>query len=365
MTDSGYPLAVLETLKEWGSFSPGLDRSRSVLEAIGRPHMNYPHMVVGGTNGKGTVASNLAAALPGKTGLFVSPHVHDIRERITVDGAWLPDALWQEAHRYIEARAPNPDLSFFEWLTLLAVVMFDLVGVDNAVFEVGLGGRLDSVNILDPDTSILTNVSLDHTEILGDTVEQIAQEKIEIARQGRPFYLPASILAIEAVRQRLEVLGCDSRPLALYGVFEDNLTVVNRVLEDRDLAPRKQLLLPPARRLYLELGAGVYVDAAHNEAGWKGVADWIGASDKGRVNVLSALSLGRSPRCFLEVMKPVSKQVYVWDVPFEKALGVEHWPAEVEVVKTTDLKGLLEEPLLVCGSMYMVGLFLEWAGVRS
>src|SRR5690606_31422872 len=110
---------------------------------------------------------------PRGSGLFISPHLLDVRERISLQGDPAADELWREAHGRVRAAVPEPELSYFEWLLVLAAEMFRLRSVPVAVFEIGLGGRFDAANALDPCLSVLTNVSLDHTAILGETVTVI------------------------------------------------------------------------------------------------------------------------------------------------------------------------------------------------
>jgi len=353
------PLAVLADLREWRSFAPGLERMRAALDALGEPHRAAAHAIVGGTNGKGTVAYNLALQAPKPCGLFVSPHVMDVRERITLAGEPFPDEAWRAAYAEILAAMGEPALSYFEWMLLLAACMFRRAGVRYAVYEVGLGGRLDAVNALDPQVSTLTNVSLDHVEILGDTVEKIALEKAAIARPGRPFVAPRSVWNIASVRRRLGEIGSDNR------IFDDapGYEAVRRPF-DAALAAlgwppyAGELKRLPGRRM--RLGQGLWLDGAHNPAGWADLAVWIRREAGAPVRVLTALSQGRDPEVFLRIMQPVAHEVVVWRAGFERELPAEDWPAGTRFVDDDGLPELLREPLLVCGSLYAVGRFLAW-----
>lgn len=168
----------------------GLDRVEEALEALGRPHGRYPVLQVGGTNGKGSVAVVWAAALQAagfRVGLFTSPHLCSFRERFVVDGEPAGEAELEAGAPRIRPVAERHGLSFFEASTLLAFHLFAQRGVDAAVMEVGLGGRLDATTVADPVVTAVTNVSLDHREYLGDTLEDVAREKAGIARSGVPF----------------------------------------------------------------------------------------------------------------------------------------------------------------------------------
>ena len=171
------------------AYKPGLGTSIALDDYLGNPHKAYPSIHVGGTNGKGSVCHLLAAILRQagyKVGLYTSPHLLDFRERIRVNGKMIPKEYvvdFVERHRAVfEPLHP----SFFELTSTLAFDYFRSEKVDFAVVEVGMGGRLDSTNIITPILSIVTNVSLDHTQFLGDTLEKIAFEKAGIIKPRVP-----------------------------------------------------------------------------------------------------------------------------------------------------------------------------------
>ena len=178
-----------------GAYKPGLDTSRRLDDMAGNPHRDYLTIHVAGTNGKGSTAHTLAAILQSagyRTGLYTSPHIYDFRERIRVDGEMIEEqAVVDFVERWIEARDNNPDISpsFFELTSTMAFEYFARKKVDVAVIETGLGGRLDSTNIITPILGIITNISLDHTSLLGDTRAQIAREKAGIIKPGVPVVI--------------------------------------------------------------------------------------------------------------------------------------------------------------------------------
>ncbi len=176
-------------------YKPGLETSCRLAELAGNPQRRYPTIHVAGTNGKGSTSSMLAATLASagyNTGLYTSPHLVDFRERIRVNGEMIPqeyvvrfvDDFFVESP---ECRALRP--TFFELTTIMAFDYFAASLVDVAVIETGLGGRLDTTNIITPTLSVITNVSLDHTDLLGDTVEAIAAEKAGIIKSCVPVVL--------------------------------------------------------------------------------------------------------------------------------------------------------------------------------
>jgi dihydrofolate synthase/folylpolyglutamate synthase len=179
-------LRRLETLSP-SEINLGLER---VAEVVGRMALEPPAriIVVGGTNGKGSSVEMLRVLLSGDNvvGTYTSPHVIRYNERIAVNGLPATDEDIVLAFERVEAARGDVPLTYFEFGTLAALAVFDAANVDTAILEVGLGGRLDAVNVVDPDASLITNVSLDHCEWLGDDVEKIGFEKAGIMRPGRP-----------------------------------------------------------------------------------------------------------------------------------------------------------------------------------
>jgi dihydrofolate synthase/folylpolyglutamate synthase len=168
----------------------GLDTTRALLAELGDPHAVMPVVHVGGTNGKGSVTTLVAAALRAagwRTGVYTSPHLVSFRERITLDGAPIPEsavAMWTERLR---PTAERLGATFFEITTAMAFADLAARGAEIGVIEVGLGGRLDSTNVVRPLASVVTKIEMDHQKYLGETLEAIAREKAWIAKPGAPF----------------------------------------------------------------------------------------------------------------------------------------------------------------------------------
>lgn len=177
----------------------GIDRMRSWIEAIGHPENAIPCIHITGTNGKGSTAAMLEAIFRTagwRTGLYTSPHLVRLGERVQVNREPLTDAeivaYTQELRPIAEAVSrfqPEDHPSFFEFMTAMAFLQFARKGCDISLIEVGLGGRLDATNVVLPEISVITSISLDHCEMLGDTVEKIAAEKAGIIKPGRPVVL--------------------------------------------------------------------------------------------------------------------------------------------------------------------------------
>ena len=168
----------------------GLDRMRAALAELGNPHRSYRSLHVGGTNGKGSVAATWASVLGrrgDRVGLYTSPHLCSFRERIRVDGRPVARRRLLEAAERLRPLTRDLGMPMFEAATLLALALFAEEEVDAACVEVGLGGRLDATNVIEPEVAAITNVSLDHQQFLGATVEEIAREKAGIAKPGVPL----------------------------------------------------------------------------------------------------------------------------------------------------------------------------------
>ena len=180
-----------------GAYKPGLGTTIALAEAFGNPHKKLKCIHVAGTNGKGSTAHTLAAVLQSagyRTALYTSPHLVDFRERMRVDGNMISQEFVVD---FVESYLANPALvalhpTFFELTTIMAFAWFASCNVDVAVIEVGLGGRLDSTNIIDPVLSIITNISLDHTNLLGHTEAEIAREKAGIIKPHVPVIIGES-----------------------------------------------------------------------------------------------------------------------------------------------------------------------------
>lgn len=177
------------------AYKPGLDNSLKLDAYFGQPHKKYKTIHVAGTNGKGSVSHTLAAILQQlgyRVGLYTSPHLIDFRERIRVNGAMISEQYVVDfVAKHREAFEPI-EPSFFELTMEMAFCYFTDEKVDIAVIEVGLGGRLDSTNIISPDLCVITNIGLDHTQYLGNTLPEIAGEKAGIIKPNTPVVIGES-----------------------------------------------------------------------------------------------------------------------------------------------------------------------------
>jgi dihydrofolate synthase / folylpolyglutamate synthase len=200
-----------------GGIRWGLERTRRLLAGVGDPHRSYRVLHIGGTNGKGSVAAHLESVLrrDGRhVALYSSPHLCTFRERIRIDGRAIgEDALLSAAQQLWPAiRREQP--SFFEATTVIALLAMAEAGVDTAVVEVGLGGRLDSTNVVEPDVVVLTNVSLDHVQLLGPTVAHVAREKAGIIKGAPVITGETGEVALDLFRAAARTAGAPLHELA-------------------------------------------------------------------------------------------------------------------------------------------------------
>lgn len=210
-------------------YKPGLERVEQLLALCGAPHKKLTTIHVAGTNGKGSTSTMLAAILAAsglKVGLFTSPHLVDFRERIRINGVMIPES---EVISFVDKMIPliPEDLkpTFFELTTAMAFDYFARQGVDIAVIEVGMGGRLDSTNVIKPLVSVITNVSIDHAAYLGGTLKAIAGEKAGIIKSGTPLVLGQSSVedVYSVIKSKADEMGaplvCADRMELISGYF--------------------------------------------------------------------------------------------------------------------------------------------------
>lgn len=196
------------------AYKPGLERSDALSCHFGDPHRRFKSIHVAGTNGKGSVSNLIAATLQShgyKVGLYTSPHLVDFRERMRVNGEMIPERdVVNFVERWQCAGYEGDRPSFFELTMMMAFDWFAGMEVDYAVIEVGMGGRLDSTNIITPILSVITNISFDHTQFLGDTLAKIASEKAGIIKAGVPAVVGEAVAETEPVFRARAAEVCTS-----------------------------------------------------------------------------------------------------------------------------------------------------------
>lgn len=302
-----------------GAYHAGLESTIELSRRFGHPHAAYRTVHVGGTNGKGTTSSLIASALQEsglRTGLYTSPHLKNFRERMRVDGEMISGESVADILQTYHSMRPADDFtpSFFELTTVMALEHFRREKVDVAVVEVGLGGRLDSTNIINPDLCVVTNISLDHTAILGDTIEQIAAEKGGIFKPGTRAIIGEAEAGVRKVFERcagetgtpllyasddtsiqIDVAadGCVHVAASPFGSFDTALrgsyqtanvrTAISALASLRDAGynlsddavARGFLRVADTLHGRWEMHNGVLCDSGHNEAAWRHTSAYL------------------------------------------------------------------------------------------
>ncbi len=304
-------------------------------DLLGRPDLAYPVIHVAGTNGKGSVSLKIAKALElsgHKVGLYTSPHISSFRERIVVQSEMIQEKEFEQHVQEVFALIDQKGLSctFFEVTTLLAFLHFKKKKVDAAVIEVGLGGRLDTTNFVQPLLSVITSIGMDHTKVLGDTLEKIAVEKAGIIKQGAPVVLGpkahfAQILHV-AKEKKSPVLHADVLCSSFYD--EENRQTAKcalRALQGKfrlkEEAIEKALALRPPCR-FEKVGTEIVLDVAHNPPAFERLADAVKIHFPGKkVRFFLAFSEDKDKKSSLEKILPLASHIHLVRTPHPRLAG--------------------------------------------
>ncbi len=400
---------------------PGLESTRALLRALGSPEEGLRTVHIAGTNGKGSTAAMIDSVMRAsgyRTGLYTSPHLSDFGERIQVSGRPMErDALGRLAARVLGAaaglrRETGLEVTFFEAATAMAFLRFMEEGVDLAIMETGMGGRLDATNVTRPLLTIITNVDIDHSACLGGTVEAIAAEKAGIIKRGVPLITGAlSPEAAAIISKRAAEVGA-SQVLRLYGdfTFEDagdegidyhgpglslkgievglcgahqkqNAALAISALEVLggfypaidEAAIREGLkgVSWPGRLEEISREPRVILDCAHNPAGARALAKALGTAlaPSTPVTLVAGISADKDIKGIIGHLIPLARRVIFTEARTERAahLGVLIEAAQALGMKSRGyggvaeamgaaIKGLLPgEVIVVAGSVFVVG----------
>lgn len=240
------------------AYKPGLERTLSLLEQVGNPQEKFKSIHIAGTNGKGSSSHSLASILQEagfRTGLYTSPHLFDFRERIRINGRMIPKEYVVKKVADWKSLASQIAPSFFEWTVALAFHYFAEEKVDIAVIETGMGGRLDSTNVILPELSLITNIGLDHQQFLGNTISEIAFEKAGIIKPGVPVVVGEVLAETAPVFEEKSASSSSTLILAgnLFETSDFGMDGSQRLAEVRNLREGNQkcyrLSLPGAYQL--------------------------------------------------------------------------------------------------------------------
>lgn len=402
------------------AYKADLNNITALSEALGEPHKQFKSIHIAGTNGKGSVSHMLAAIMQTagfKTGLYTSPHLKDFRERIKVNGEMVEEDFVVEFTRRIQPLIEKLEPSFFEITVAMAFTWFAEQQVDIAIIETGVGGRLDSTNIITPVLSVITNISYDHQNILGDKLEKIAFEKAGIIKQNVPVVIGEAFPEIKLVFEEkaasiaapiffatdkhwvadwkqqtteLHVTIADTHTderkqytLDLAGLYQtknlltvlqavDVLNSMNYKVEDSDvkqaLQQVRKLTGLHGRWEVIHQHPFVVLDVAHNEDGLRQVAEQLEHYDFKKLHIIVGMVNDKSiDRALAQLPKYAT--YYFTKAQIPRALP-EHELAEQ--AKAFNLSGATfsnvtqalqhavdvadkDEMVLVCGSVFVVG----------
>jgi dihydrofolate synthase/folylpolyglutamate synthase len=386
----------------------GLGNIAALCTALDHPERAFRSIHIAGTNGKGSVTAMIDAALRAaghRVGRYTSPHLVRLEERFVVDGVEVsPDALDRSAARVQRAAldlvgsgAIEALPTFFECTTAVAFDLFREARVEAAVLEVGLGGRLDATNVVSPIATAIVSIDFDHQAQLGDTIASIAAEKAGIAKPGVPMVCgpvpPAAqdvIARVCAERGATLVLTASDAALAarvsairlsLLGAHQRvNAAVALRLLELVDAAPALGLPVPEAaRRAGLETaswpgrleaierdGCRILLDAAHNPAGARALADYLGSVAPHGVTLVFGAMKDKAVTEMLAPLAPLARRIICTTAPTPRAMAADELAAHAkslvpDVLSVTDPFAAVEEGcrcdrlVVVAGSIFLIG----------
>ncbi len=397
-------LDYLYKLRNRGS-DYGLDRIHSLVCALGNPQNSYPVIHVAGTNGKGSVCAMLASMYQAngyKVGLFTSPHLIELGERIQINGEIMPMTDIERFIRCIQPIAADMESkkagmhpTFFEVMTAVAFSRFKEECVDLVILETGLGGRLDSTNVVIPAISIITSISLDHCDLLGSTLEEIAEEKAGIIKAGIPVitgWLPpvaisriASIAAkknaplhelnIEANQcPKTNLQGSFQRRNAALAVHAVNILNPLFPVEKKDCQEGLLHVNLPGRWQVVPGNPTVVLDACHNQGGVRSLLENLKTLEKPLIVWVAAFGSDRAKEV-MEAVSPLADQVVFFTssepraCSFQEMLAVTSplFHSKMSHGNWNDLQAEFKKiglhnkkDLVVTGSIYLVGHVLAF-----
>lgn len=402
------------------AYKADLSNTIRLCDALGNPQHDFKSVHIAGTNGKGSTSHMLAAILQSagyKTGLYTSPHLKDFRERIKIDGRFIPESVVIDVVDKLKPLVEEIQPSFFEITVALAFYYFAQQKVDIAVVEVGLGGRLDSTNIILPELSVITNIGWDHMNILGDSLEKIAGEKAGIIKKQIPVVAGEVLPETKAVFEQ-KALACDapmivatdklyvsdwsqaqhelvvdvsdrhtgerkSYHLDLQGIYQlkNILTVLESVRQlqlkgwkisniaiEAGLQHARKLTGLHGRWEIIQQHPMVVLDVGHNEDGMRQLMEQVEITDHDALHIVMGVVKDKDIEKVLSLL-PAQAQYYFTKAQIPRALPEEqlaekaiqhqlkgaHFPDVNTALRAALDRAGKNDLILVCGSVFVVG----------
>jgi len=334
------------------AYKPGLDNIKILLNSLNNPEKNLKTIHLAGTNGKGSTAHIIASILIEngyKVGLFTSPHIKDFRERIKINGKIISQ---KDVTNFIENNRQNFKTispSFFEITTAMAFYLFNQYKCDISIIETGLGGRLDSTNVIEPEVSVITNIGIDHTEFLGDTIEEIAVEKAGIIKYNTPVVIGEfnpityEIFQSQSKEKRANIVISDQQKVEtdLLGQFQQQncsvaLTTINVLKEKGWYIDNKKTQIALTRVKYntnlrgrleqISLNPKIIIDASHNEDGIRNLFKEVSLMTFNNLHCIYATSSDKNVE---DIMSLFPKQATYYLTTFNSKRSLS--PNELEI----------------------------------
>jgi len=386
-------------------YKKSLKSFRDHLKTFGNPHEKLKGFLIGGTKGKGSTAHIIESICRNahfSTGLFTSPHLTSYRERIKINGKSITRAEFASLIEEISRNCTG--LSVFETLTTMAFLLFSRKEVDYSIFEVGLGGRLDATNVFNPDVSIITSISYDHTEILGKTLKEIAKEKAKILRKKKINISAPQAEEVEKVLKEevegniefvkdyrvtslnegvtsfrlgkeefctgligeVQALNCS---LAITACRKAGVSLNNKKLNETLLN-----LKIPGRFQILRTNPHIILDGAHNIASIKALRKTIQEIYKKKVLLVFSCLSDKDLKGMLGEIKPIVKKVYPTEISYARKMPLDDIKNIIRELgmEMADTTGMIEKDIesaarsasdsdiiIVTGSFYLVGEVLK------
>ena len=389
----------LDTLQE-STIKPGLERIIQACELLGHPERAFKSVHIAGTNGKGSTAAFLEALLREsgyRVGLYTSPHLVDLRERIQINGELIPEKrILDLVERYrLPESLGDISLSYFEYLTLIAFLYFAEEKVDVAILETGLGGRWDATNVVQPELSVLTPIAIDHTTYLGDNLESIAMEKCGIIKTDVPVVVAKqlddvmTVIKKDAREKGVQIISPKDveEPESVSGTFLGENAVLAMTAADVlnqlgfNIQIKKEVLDGvgwPGRLQFIPGEPPILLDGAHNPAAVGRLVDWLkqNADDFDIVFIFG----GMQDKDLPAMVKSLDEMASAWvfcSIDSPRAVSADDLALMLEGEGVRQAAGILDalenatafhfkNPLIVVtGSLYLVGEFIKSMEVHS
>jgi dihydrofolate synthase/folylpolyglutamate synthase len=431
----------IQAQSEWRGMELGLERITQACEKLGHPERQFPSIHIAGTNGKGSVAAMLHSILSHagyKVGLFTSPHLVRLNERFRVGDEEITDEELEEILEELSRRGifrfaqndtspltPHPSpLTFFELCTLTAFLHFAKKKVDLAVIEVGLGGRLDATNVITPLVSVITEISLDHTEILGPDLESIAKEKAGIIKEGVPVVCGATDEKIKLVIQEIAEekkapvvfslppggggLGRGGTLIFNCGSFKDlqaslpgnhqihnatialmTLNILGKKIEEAAIRQGLKDVRWPGRLEWLSQNPPILLDGAHNPAGIRVVVEYLKRQEIKKWKVLFSAARDKAVGEMLQELQSIASEIIICRMESSRSVDPKNVGANLVFAQPPEKGDYKNRPyiriggtaletfqsmvkdlkpgegLLVTGSLYLIGEIKKELMTRS